>query len=201
MSGGKGFTVWFTGLPCSGKTTLSALVAGALRERGLRVELLDGDEVRKNLSKGLGFSKSDRDANIRRIGYVCRLLSRNEVAAVAAFVSPYRAIRDELRSSMDNFFEVYVKCPVEECRKRDMKGMYRKADAGEIKEFTGVSAPYEAPEKPEVVVETDKEPPEACAKKILAALEAKGLAPAGSPGYDSEEEARVAKRLENLGYL
>ncbi len=180
---------------------MSALVAGVLRERGLRVELLDGDEIRKSLSKGLGFSKEDRDVHIRRVGYVCRLLSRNGVAAVAAFVSPYRAIRDELRASIENFFEVYVKCPVEECRKRDVKGMYKKADAGEIKEFTGVSAPYEAPEKPDLVVETDQESPEACAKKILAALESKGLVPGGSAGYDSEEEARVAKRLENLGYL
>lgn len=173
----QGFTLWFTGLSGSGKTTVSHLVELELRKRGLKVEVLDGDVVRQNLSKGLGFSKEDRDTNIRRIGFVCKLLSRNGVVAIAAAISPYRAIRDEVRAEIGRFVEVYVKCPVEVCMTRDVKGLYRKALSGEVENFTGVSDPYEEPLNPEVVVETDKETPQESAAKILAVLEEMGYIP------------------------
>src|ERR1044071_7282168 len=153
----KGFTVWFTGLSGAGKTTLARLVEAELRNRGHRVEVLDGDIIRTNLSKGLGFSKEDRDTNIRRIGFVCDLLTRNGVVAISAAISPYREIRDEVRKQIGNFVEVYVKCPVPVLAQRDVKGLYAKALKGEIKNFTGVSDPYEEPLHPEIVVESDKE--------------------------------------------
>lgn len=179
MSIKKGFTLWFTGLSGAGKTTLAERVVGQLRERGLRLEVLDGDEVRTNLSKGLGFSKEDRDTNIRRIGYVCRLLSRNGVGAISAAISPYREVRDEVRRATEGdgaeFIEVYVKCPINVLAERDVKGLYKKALAGEIANFTGVSDPYEEPLAPEVVVETDRETIEESAAKILRLLEQRGL--------------------------
>ena len=171
----EGFTLWFTGLSGAGKTTISTLVEGALRERGLRVEVLDGDVVRTNLSKGLGFSKEDRDENIRRIGFVCHLLSRNGVAAIAAAISPYRDVRDEVRSRIGRFVEVYVECPLETLVERDVKGLYKKALAGEIKNFTGVSDPYEPPLNPEVVVRTDRETPKDSATRVLTFLEKSGF--------------------------
>ena len=166
----KGFTLWFTGLSGSGKSTISEEVQKAFRERGIKHEVLDGDAVRMNLSKGLGFSKEDRDTNIRRIGYVCHLLTRNDVVAIAAAISPYQAIRDENRKLIGNFVEVFVNCPVEVCEQRDVKGLYKKARAGVIKEFTGVSDPYEAPVNPEVVCNTDSESVEECTEKILQTL-------------------------------
>ena len=169
-----GFTVWFTGLSGAGKTTVSRLVEKELRARGYKVETLDGDVVRENLSKGLGFSKEDRDTNIRRIGFVCELLTRNDVVAIAAAISPYRAIRDENRALIGDFVEVFVDCPLDECRKRDVKGLYQKAIAGEIPQFTGISDPYEAPLEAEVVVRTAQETAEQSAAKILAAIKAKG---------------------------
>ncbi|MBI4872461.1 MAG: adenylyl-sulfate kinase [Candidatus Riflebacteria bacterium] len=152
----NGFTFWMTGLPCSGKSTLAEALVPRLRALGCNVELLDGDVVRTNLSKGLGFSREDRDTNIRRIGFVCHLLSRNGVVAIGAAISPYRAIRDELRRQIGDFVECYVKAPLEVCIKRDVKGMYAKALRGEIKEFTGVSDPYEPPLNPEITIETDR---------------------------------------------
>jgi len=169
-----GFTIWFTGLSGSGKTTVARLVETALRERGLRVEVLDGDVVRTNLSKGLGFSKEDRDTNIRRIGFVCQLLSRNGVVAIAAAISPYRAVRDEVRGRIGRFVEVYAHCPVEVCQERDPKGLYRRAVAGEIENFTGISDPYEPPLNPEVVLETHEETPGESAARVLAKLEELG---------------------------
>lgn len=165
-----GFTVWFTGLPCSGKSTLARMLEKKLREMGRKVEVLDGDEVRQRLSRGLGFSKEDRDENIRRISYVCKLLSRNGVVAISAAISPYREVREEARRENERFVEVYVKCPVEVCIKRDVKGLYKKAINGEIKNFTGISDPYEEPLNPEVIVETDKETPEESLGKILNKL-------------------------------
>ena len=171
----QGFTIWFTGLSGAGKTTLTNTLIPQLRARGARVEVLDGDEVRTNLSKGLGFSKEDRDTNIRRIGYVSRLLARNGVGVIAAAISPYREIRDEVRGSIEAdgaiFLEVCVKASLDALVERDVKGLYKKALAGEIKQFTGVSDPYEEPLKPELVVETDRETVEESAAKILAKLE------------------------------
>lgn len=170
----KGFTLWFTGLSGAGKSTLAHALEAELRVRGSKVEILDGDVVRTHLSKGLGFSKEDRDTNIRRIGFVCHLLSRNGVAAISAAISPYRAIRDELRVQIGDFVEVFVSASLETCIQRDVKGLYAKAIAGEIKEFTGVSDPYEEPLNPEVVVETDKETVEQSLTKILNYLESAG---------------------------
>jgi len=171
----KGFTLWFTGLSGAGKTTLAGFVEQELRARGVSVEVLDGDEIRTNLSKGLGFSKEDRDTNIRRIGYVCRLLSRNGVAAISAAISPYREVRDEVRQLIEadgaTFIEVYVKCPIEVLAERDVKGLYKKALAGELKGFTGVSDPYEEPLTPEVVIESNRETVESSVTKIIRELE------------------------------
>ena len=199
----KGFTLWFTGLSGSGKSTLAREVEGALLERGLKVEVLDGDVVRMNLSKGLGFSKEDRDINIRRIGFVCNLLTRNDVVAIAAAISPYRAIRDENRRLIGRFVEVYCKCPLDVCESRDAKGLYRKARAGEIKNFTGISDPYEEPEKPEVVVHTDMETVQESAGKILRTLELISYIPSSGEEteYTPEEEEQIKERLKALGYI
>lgn len=167
----KGFTLWFTGLSGAGKSTISKIIASELRKRNRKVEVLDGDEVRENLSKGLGFTKEDRDTNIKRIGYVAKLLARNQVAVITAAISPYREIRDGIRAENQDFVEVFVKAPLEVCIQRDVKGLYQKALAGEIKQFTGVSDPYEEPLDPEVVVETHLETPEQSAAKIIAKLE------------------------------
>jgi adenylyl-sulfate kinase len=166
----KGFTLWFTGLSGAGKSTVSDIVERRLREQNAKVEVLDGDVVRTHLSKGLGFSKEDRDTNIRRIGFVCEILSRNGVIAIAAAISPYRDIRNEVRSRIENFVEVYAHCPLDTLVERDVKGLYKKALAGEIKQFTGVSDPYEAPENPEVMFDSSKETPEQSAEKIWAKL-------------------------------
>lgn len=171
----KGFTLWFTGLSGAGKSTLSQYLSDEFKRRDYRFEVLDGDEVRTHLSKGLGFSKEDRDTNIRRIGYVANLLARNGVIAITAAISPYREIRDEVRAWHGNFVEVYAKCSLDALVDRDVKGLYKKALAGEIKNFTGVSDPYEPPESPEIVVETDRESVEESGRKILAYLERRGL--------------------------
>ena len=177
----QGFVVWFTGLSGSGKSTLAEALAPVLRERGRRIEILDGDIVRTNLSKGLGFSKEDRDANIRRIGFVANLLARNGVGVITAAISPYRAIREENRALVENdggaFIEVHAAATVEQCEARDVKGLYAKARAGEIKGFTGIDDPYESPAAPEVRCETGMDPPDASLRQILACLEARGLAP------------------------
>ncbi|MGO9605097.1 MAG: adenylyl-sulfate kinase [Candidatus Binataceae bacterium] len=176
----EGFTLWFTGLSGAGKSTLANLVAEELRRREHRVEILDGDEVRTNLSKGLGFSKEDRDTNIRRIGYVCNLLARNGVIAISAAISPYRDIRDEVRRNHQRFFEVYMQCTIEKLTDRDVKGLYKKALAGEIKSFTGISDPYEEPLNPELVIDSGAEQVEDSFKKLLSALEGKGYIRSGA---------------------
>jgi adenylyl-sulfate kinase len=182
MADEKGFTLWFTGLSGAGKTTISKIVERELRERGSRVEVLDGDVVRENLSKGLGFSKEDRDTNIRRIAFVADLLSRNGVPAITAAISPYRELRDEARELMgERFIEVFVKASVEVCAERDVKGLYEKAFKGEIKEFTGVSDPYEPPLNPELTLDTEQDSAEEDAAKVLTLLEQRGLIPAAQP--------------------
>jgi len=181
VSNGKGFTIWLTGLSGAGKTTLATEMARELRARGVSVEVLDGDQVRTNLSKGLGFSKEDRDTNIRRIGYVCRLLSRNGVAAISAAISPYREARDEVRRLVEQdgaeFLEVFVTCPIDVLAERDVKGLYKKALAGEIKGFTGVDDPYEEPLAPDVIIESDRELVDFSAMKIINELEQRELVP------------------------
>ncbi len=176
----RGFTVWFTGLSGAGKTTIARALEPELLARGLKVESLDGDVIRTNLSKGLGFSKEDRDTNILRIGFVAHLLSRNGVAVLASAISPYRDIRDQVRSQIGDFVEVFVSCPLDELVRRDVKGLYEKALRGEIQNFTGVSDPYEEPVNPEVIVHTERETVEESLSKVIAALEARGyLEPAG----------------------
>ncbi len=181
MAAEKGFCLWFTGLSGSGKTTITNVLVKELRARNAKLEVLDGDIVRQNLSKGLGFSKEDRDTNIRRVAFVADLLSRNGVPVITAAISPYRELRDEARVKMDGrFIEAYVKASVEECERRDVKGLYAKARSGEIKEFTGVSDPYEPPENAELVIDTEAQSPEESAEQILAYLEGEGLIPSGS---------------------
>ncbi len=170
----KGVTVWFTGLPCSGKTTVADGVAEKLRMQGHRVERLDGDIVRKNLTSDLGFSKEDRDENIKRVTFVAKLLTRNGVIVLATFVSPYRERRRKSREEIGEFMEVYVRCPVEECMRRDVKGMYMKAMAGEITGFTGVDDPYEEPTSPELVLDTDKETVEESVQRVLDKMRSLG---------------------------
>jgi adenylylsulfate kinase len=175
-----GFTLWFTGLPCSGKSVVADRVASVLKDRGLRVERLDGDVVRQDLTRDLGFSKKDRDENIRRVTFVAKLLSRNGVAVLTSFISPYREMRDRARREVTNFVEIFTRCPVEVCMERDVKGMYQKAIRGEIKEFTGVSDPYEEPLNPELVLETGKETIEESVRRVLAKVDELGYLPAGS---------------------
>jgi len=181
-AGHTGFTLWFTGLSGAGKSTLAQVVRDVLVARGRRVEILDGDEVRTNLSKGLGFSKEDRDTNIRRIGYVARLLSRNGVVAITAAISPYREIRDEVRHSHETaFVEAFVDCSLDELVRRDRKGLYAKALRGELLHFTGVSDPYEPPLAPDIHVRSDHETVEESRGKIVAWLERSGLVPPAPP--------------------
>jgi adenylylsulfate kinase len=198
----KGFTLWFTGLPCSGKSTLAEIIAPELARRGRTVDILDGDIVRTNLTKGLGFSKEDRDENIRRIGFVCGLITRHGGIAISAAISPYRSVRDEVRSKIENFVEVFVDTPLEICIQRDVKGMYKKAIAGEMKNFTGISDPYEPPQHPEIVIHTQKESEQESAARILGSLERMGLIePAHEPAYTSDEAEKIRERLEKLGYI
>ncbi len=202
MKKNKGFVLWFTGLPCSGKSTLAELLKPELEKRGRLVDVLDGDVVRTHLTKGLGFSKEDRDTNIRRIGFVAGLVARHGGIAITAAISPYRAIRDEIRGTVENFIEVFVNTPLETCIKRDVKGMYKKALAGEMKGFTGVDDPYEAPVSPEITILTETETPEQSAERILGKLEQLGLVePAHEPAYTPEEAEKIRARLEKLGYI
>ncbi len=167
----RGVTVWFTGLSGAGKTTIRMEVERILRNQGCKVEVLDGDIVRQNLTKGLGFSKEDRDENIRRIGFVSHLLTRNGVVVLVSAISPYRSMRDEVRDRIGDFVEVYVNAPLNVCEQRDVKGLYKKARAGEIKQFTGIDDPYESPLHPEVECKTDQETPQESAAKVLLKLE------------------------------
>jgi adenylylsulfate kinase len=172
----RGFTLWFTGLSGAGKSTLSQAVADQLQRRGLAVERLDGDDIRTRLSRGLGFSKADRDENIRRIGFVARLLSRNGAIAIAAAISPYREIRDEVRRDHDApFVEIFVDCPIDTLVKRDPKGLYAKAIRGEIRQFSGISDPYEPPLNPEITLHTDRENVDASRDAVIRWLETQKL--------------------------
>lgn len=194
-----GFTIWFTGLSGAGKSTLSEIVEQRLKARGRNVEILDGDIVRTHLSKGLSFSREDRDTNIKRIAFVCGLLTRNGVVSISAAISPYREAREWARKEIGDFVEIYLKCPIEVCRQRDVKGLYKLVDEGKIKNFTGVDDPYEEPEHPELVIETDKETVEESVAHIFAKLVELGYLEAEE---DTEEEAKVViDRLMAMGYL
>jgi len=199
----KGFTLWFTGLSGSGKTTLARGVESILRERGMKVEVLDGDIIRQNLSKGLGFSKEDRDTNIKRIGFVCKLLTRNGVVAIGSAISPYREVRDFVRQDIGDFVLVYVKCPLEVLIQRDVKGLYQKALSGEIPNFTGISDPYEEPLDPEIIIDTAVESSQESIGKIIAKLEELEYIPPApqQPVYSEEEEKEIEDRLHALGYI
>jgi adenylylsulfate kinase len=180
----RGFTVWFTGLSGAGKTTVAEIVEKELRERGRRVEVLDGDIVRTNLSKGLGFSREDRNINVLRIGFVANLLTRNGVAVIVSAISPYKEARDQVRRRIIDFVEVFVDVPLEVAAERDVKGLYKKAFAGEIEGFTGVSDPYEPPVAPDLVLKTDQEEPHESARKVIEKLEFFGYL--WSPTVDTE---------------
>ena len=198
----QGLTIWLTGLPCSGKSTIATALAKRLEGQGYPVEILDGDELRLRLSRGLGFSKADRDEHIRRVSYVAKLLTRVGAVAVVAAISPYRSVRDEARAEIGRFLEVHVDCPVEECIRRDVKGLYQKALRGDIPSFTGVSDPYEAPLHPEALVETNRETLEESTAKIQRALVSFGFPPLEDPGALSpEEEVEILAKLKDLGYV
>jgi adenylyl-sulfate kinase len=199
----KGVTVWFTGMSGAGKTALAKPLEAELRRRGLKVERLDGDIVRQSLTRDLGFSKEDRDKNIERVTFVAKLLTRNGVATLCSFISPYRAVRANVREQVGNMVEVYCHAPLETLMERDVKGLYKKALAGEIENFTGISDPYEPPENPEVVIDSSQETIEESLVKVLRKLEELGYvppAPAEEP-YTADEEAEVEARLAALGYL
>jgi adenylyl-sulfate kinase len=192
MSEQRGFTVWFTGLSGSGKSTIAEMLYHEFQARGLKTEILDGDEVRKNLSKGLGFSKEDRDTNILRIGYVANLLTRNGVATICCPISPYKETRDACRALIGNFVEVYVHATVDEiAANRDPKGLYKKALAGEITGFTGVDDPYEVPEDPELVVDTENQTPEESLASVLSRLK--------ELGYIDDPEIKVTGDRQHSG--
>ncbi|MFW9867194.1 MAG: adenylyl-sulfate kinase [Candidatus Thorarchaeota archaeon] len=173
----KGFTLWFTGLPCSGKSVLADAVAEELRKKGMKVERLDGDIVRKSLTRDLGFSEEDRNMNIERVTFVAKLLTRNGVAVLASFVSPYNKIRAYSRKEIGDYILVYVKCSLQECERRDIKGMYAKARAGEIKNFTGIDHPFEEPDQADIIVETDKQTIEQSKEIIINKLNHMGFLP------------------------
>ncbi|HUE84638.1 MAG TPA: adenylyl-sulfate kinase [Vicinamibacterales bacterium] len=186
----RGCVVWMTGLPSGGKTTLATMLEAALLAQGRRVERLDGDDLRTHLTKDLGFSREDRDENVRRVGWVARLLARHGVIAITALVSPYRGARDEVRAGTADFIEVWVKASLDECIRRDVKGLYKKALAGDIPHFTGVSDPYEPPLQAEVVVETDRETKTDAVAKILSAMAERGYVAADAVAVAHGKERR-----------
>ena len=196
----QGLTIWFTGLSGSGKSSIGCIVEELLRARRMKVELLDGDVIRTHLSKGLGFSKEDRDTNIRRIGWVAEVLCRNGVCAIAAAISPYAALRDEIRSKISHFIEVYCDAPIEVLAQRDVKGLYKKAMAGEIQNFTGITDPYEPPSQPEVHLKTNQGTPQEYAAVIIRTAELLGFLekqPLPVPVDDAQIIAQLAKSRQN----
>lgn len=199
----KGVTVWFTGMSGAGKTALALRLEEELRNRGLKVERLDGDIVRQSLTRDLGFSKEDRDQNIDRVTFVAKLLTRNGVAVLCSFISPYRQVRARVRQEVGNLVEVYCYAPLEVLVERDVKGLYKKALAGEIENFTGVSDPYEPPENPEVFIDSSSETIEESLEKVMSKLEELGYVPPAEEDtpYSAEEEAEIEARLAALGYL
>ena len=197
----EGFTVWLTGLPGSGKTTLSKLVAAEIVRRGEHAEVLDGEVLREDLWPELDFTREGRDMNVKRISYICEMLTRSGIPNIVAAVSPYRETRDKSRYKIGNFIEVHCSCPIEILEQRDSRGLYEKAKSGEIKYFTGVSHPYEEPSDPELVVDTADENPEQTAGRIITKLEEMGYLEPSTESYSAEEEETINERLKSLGYL
>jgi adenylylsulfate kinase len=204
----KGFVIWYTGVAASGKSTINQETLRRLRERGTKIENFDADEVRANISPNLGFTLEARDENTKRLAFFASILARNGVSASIAAVSSLRRFRDRARGMIDHFVEVYVKCPLEECKKRDPKGLYKKATEGKISDIAGWHQPYEEPLNPELVLDTTKLSVDECAVAVIGKLEQLGYIPAaahaGAPteaGYSAEEEAKIKKRLADLGYL
>lgn len=201
------FTLWFVGLPSCGKSTVARRVETKLKERGFKVENLDGDNVRQNLHPELGFSKEDRGTNNRRIGFICKLLNKNDVVAIVAAIAPYREYRELVREMVEEagrFVLIFVECPVEVCKSRDPKGLYEKAERGEIKNFTGVNDPFEAPQEGEyqIKIDTSEQSVEQSTQAVIDGLERLGLVePRSASGLTTEEEEAVKGRLRNLGYL
>jgi adenylyl-sulfate kinase len=200
----KGTFIWFTGIPASGKSTIGRAVEQALRDRGIRVENLDADEIRANLSPDLGYTARDRDLNTKRLAFMGKILARNGACAIVAAVSPLKQHRDRARSMVDNFLEVYVRCPLDTCKTRDPKGLYKRAERGEIQDIAGWHMPYEEPEKPEVVCDTDKEDVAECVAKTIMTMETLGYIPKGEAkdkaSSDADEE-KIKERLRGLGYI
>jgi adenylylsulfate kinase len=198
----QGFTLWFTGLTGSGKTTLARLVEEKLLEKGLMVEVLDGEEVRREISPDLGFIKEEREAHLNRISYICNLLNRNGVNAIVSTVSPFRSMRESIRAQLGKFVEVYVNCPLSICMDRDTTGFYTRAGSGEIQHIAGMDDPYEHPFTPEIEVWTDRETPEQGAARIVRTMETLELIPASTgEDFNEEEEELIKQRLTDLGYL
>lgn len=199
---GKGFTVWFTGLPRSGKSTIARQVVDALRGRGLRAEFLNSAKIRREVNRSLGFTREAIETNLRRLGYECKMLNRNGVVSVVTAVSPYRDVRDALREEIGGFVEVYCRAPMEVLITRDSRGLFERAQRGEIEHVAGINAPYEEPLKPEVLVNTDVESVESCVAKVMKTLELLDFVdPVEGSGYTPEEEEIIKQRLHDLGYL
>lgn len=200
----KGAFIWFTGIPASGKSTIGRALCEELRKKGFKVENLDADEIRANISPDLGYTPEARDLNTKRLAFLGKLLCRNGVFAIVAAVSPLRFHRDRARSMVDNFVEVFVKASVETCKKRDPKGLYKRAERGEVKDIAGIHMPYEEPLKPEVICDTEAEDVDTCVRKIIATMETLGYLPKAAgeaPTVSAEEEEKIKQRLRGLGYI
>ncbi len=197
-----GFTVWLVGLPRSGKSTIARMIVERLQSRGLHVEFLNSARIRREINRSLGFTREEIETNLRRLGYECKMLNRNGVVAVVTAVSPYRDVRDAIRADVETFVEVYCRATMEVLMSRDERGLFEKAMRGEIEHVAGVNAPFEEPFKPEVLVNTDVESPEACCDKVIAKLEAMGLiGEMNESAYTADEEEMIKERLRDLGYL
>ncbi len=200
----KGTLIWLTGIAASGKSTIGRALAEELRKRGFKVENLDADEIRANISPDLGYTPEARDLNTKRLAFLGKLLCRNGVFAIVAAVSPLRFYRDRARSMVDNFIEVYVKASLETCKKRDPKGLYKRAERGEVNDIAGLHMPYEEPLKPEVICNTEEEDVDTCVKKIIATMETLGYLPKKEgepPSVSAEDEEKIKERLRGLGYI